>query len=269
MVRRIDDGGPLMFWSPPQEDAPGYAVLTAICGNPECPCTAMRLTVCAVAMADGHVETRESILVGEVQSDGTGLKLDTTSDALPGETVAWVTEQLGQESSRSWLQERWRRGRGQIGDARYVSGIVPEDLDGMAPFHEVFPYDFDQVVVHDGRYFLTEDHYCLEPDCACDEVIVTFVDAAEEARRVGNVRVSLARFGAPKLEGPRSLQQLWRKFVDRYGADRIRARFDRMRQVARARRKASASVVRSVPKVGRNESCPCGSGKKFKRCCGT
>lgn len=26
--------------------------------------------------------------------------------------------------------------------------------------------------------------------------------------------------------------------------------------------------VRSVPKVGRNEPCPCGSGKKFKKCCG-
>ena len=25
---------------------------------------------------------------------------------------------------------------------------------------------------------------------------------------------------------------------------------------------------RSLPKVGRNEPCPCGSGKKFKNCCG-
>jgi uncharacterized protein len=25
---------------------------------------------------------------------------------------------------------------------------------------------------------------------------------------------------------------------------------------------------RSTPKVGRNEPCPCGSGKKYKRCCG-
>ncbi|MEK9984096.1 MAG: SEC-C metal-binding domain-containing protein [Opitutae bacterium] len=23
-----------------------------------------------------------------------------------------------------------------------------------------------------------------------------------------------------------------------------------------------------MPKVGRNEPCPCGSGKKFKKCCG-
>lgn len=27
-------------------------------------------------------------------------------------------------------------------------------------------------------------------------------------------------------------------------------------------------VVRREPKVGRNDPCPCGSGKKFKKCCG-
>ena len=25
--------------------------------------------------------------------------------------------------------------------------------------------------------------------------------------------------------------------------------------------------VRAEPKIGRNESCPCGSGKKYKKCC--
>jgi SEC-C motif-containing protein len=27
-------------------------------------------------------------------------------------------------------------------------------------------------------------------------------------------------------------------------------------------------VTRETPKVGRNDPCPCGSGKKFKKCCG-
>jgi preprotein translocase subunit SecA len=31
---------------------------------------------------------------------------------------------------------------------------------------------------------------------------------------------------------------------------------------------ASVTVVRSVPKVGRNDPCPCGSGKKYKHCHG-
>jgi SEC-C motif-containing protein len=28
------------------------------------------------------------------------------------------------------------------------------------------------------------------------------------------------------------------------------------------------TIRRSTPKVGRNEPCPCGSGKKYKKCCG-
>ena len=31
---------------------------------------------------------------------------------------------------------------------------------------------------------------------------------------------------------------------------------------------AVRTVVRNTPKVGRNEPCPCGSGKKYKKCCG-
>jgi len=30
---------------------------------------------------------------------------------------------------------------------------------------------------------------------------------------------------------------------------------------------AAREPARSTPKVGRNEPCPCGSGKKFKKCC--
>jgi SEC-C motif-containing protein len=28
------------------------------------------------------------------------------------------------------------------------------------------------------------------------------------------------------------------------------------------------TVIRSAPKVGRNDPCPCGSGRKYKHCCG-
>jgi preprotein translocase subunit SecA len=28
------------------------------------------------------------------------------------------------------------------------------------------------------------------------------------------------------------------------------------------------TIRRDVPKVGRNDPCPCGSGKKYKQCCG-
>ena len=31
---------------------------------------------------------------------------------------------------------------------------------------------------------------------------------------------------------------------------------------------SKAQPVRAVPRVGRNDLCPCGSGKKYKKCCG-
>jgi hypothetical protein len=30
----------------------------------------------------------------------------------------------------------------------------------------------------------------------------------------------------------------------------------------------AAPIVRETPKIGRNDQCPCGSGKKYKKCCG-
>lgn len=32
--------------------------------------------------------------------------------------------------------------------------------------------------------------------------------------------------------------------------------------------KKSTTIVNEGPKVGRNDPCPCGSGKKYKKCCG-
>jgi uncharacterized protein len=32
--------------------------------------------------------------------------------------------------------------------------------------------------------------------------------------------------------------------------------------------RARQPVVHATPKIGRNDPCPCGSGKKYKKCCG-
>ena len=44
---------------------------------------------------------------------------------------------------------------------------------------------------------------------------------------------------------------------------------DTYRYFAEARSPAIEQVRRDGPKTGRNDACPCGSGKKYKRCCGS
>lgn len=48
----------------------------------------------------------------------------------------------------------------------------------------------------------------------------------------------------------------------------IEAGLPAIRRYWQEHREPAAPVVRETPKPGRNEDCPCGSGKKFKKCCG-
>jgi len=50
------------------------------------------------------------------------------------------------------------------------------------------------------------------------------------------------------------------------GYDHLTAGMDP--QAARSTPARPQTIVRDVPKVGRNDPCPCGSGKKYKKCCG-
>lgn len=41
----------------------------------------------------------------------------------------------------------------------------------------------------------------------------------------------------------------------------------KMERRLQALQRKGHTLVRRVPKIGRNDRCPCGSGRKFKKCC--
>jgi hypothetical protein len=277
-TRSIDNGEPLVLRDPPDADGgAGYAVVTEICTNPHCPCSTMRLTIRRTRpLDDGSLEVHGPGVDGQVSSNGTGLTIDDAAGMLTTESVAWIRERLEREDHRLWFRERWSRVRGQAGDPAYPSGVRPEGVDAMIFFSEVFPYDFDLTVADDGCLYLADDQYCLQPACTCDEFVVQFVDLSTQQPRavpIGHARASVRRLQAPNVHGPSRVQRLWRELLDGYGVDRLRQRFQRIRRVAREGGGAAShvhpqNVVVAATKVGRNATCPCGSGKKFKRCCG-
>ena len=65
---------------------------------------------------------------------------------------------------------------------------------------------------------------------------------------------------------------LARKFIDSRGYVVMRKQFlgpvlEALPELAPARMVGGHTVVRAEPKVGRNEPCSCGSGRKYKKCC--
>ena len=273
--RRIDDGRPLQLLDPPGGgDRSGFAVSTLICDNPSCPCTRMSLDIRPVRRRDDgglQIDVDGPMLGGEVSANGADLKLESHRPGVfTDAATAWICEQLNGADHRAWLHERWCRMRAGVGDPAYPSGVPPEEIDGMVFFSEVFPWDFDLTVILDRRMYLIDDQYCLEPACTCDEVSVQFIDVSTEttkqAQNVGHVQASVRRLGDPKFHGQPIVPRLWSALLAEHGRTELRQRFKRMREVARQRRRLAAPTPQS--KVGRNAPCPCGSGKKYKRCCG-
>ncbi len=126
-----------------------------------------------------------------------------------------------------------------------------------------------------GRVFEAVDLYCVAEGCSCGEVVLDFAPVVPRgAPAPGAVRfdnsgqVSLA----PEHERHRErLEELWAAFQSRH--PRYRERFARRSTVMHglAGRIVGAprgAIERRTAKVGRNDPCPCGSGKKYKKCCG-
>ena len=107
------------------------------------------------------------------------------------------------------------------------------------------------------------------------EVTLTFDELVpiEDVEDVGQVTVDV---GSLSLVGTRCgpdrhdlLLRLWAAYQKRYGSELLAAHARRFREEIRPEiRRLARTPRRRTAKVGRNEPCPCGSGKKYKRCCG-
>lgn len=103
------------------------------------------------------------------------------------------------------------------------------------------------------------------------EEIVAFIDGINEALPNPFDMNSLAEDS--KIEMEIDFERLFKKMVE-YKAEHLYKLpywdgiFDEeTRKHFTLEQKRSRTVVKS-PKIGRNDPCPCGSGKKYKKCCG-
>ena len=84
----------------------------------------------------------------------------------------------------------------------------------------------------------------------------------ETIKYLSHVEVS-SREDVERIEQQRRQQEVKRQYQHAQVADMAGEGADQQNPP-----ETSKPVIRSTPKVGRNSPCPCGSGKKYKQCCG-
>jgi hypothetical protein len=285
--RQLSVREPDVFWRDGETGRTGLVVSARVCANPECPCRDIELVASRVG----------EWLVGVASKKGVAQYLARA--ATPGqqapETVTWVLRadldidtgelrfaastppELRDETALGWLREemdgalldhladkmlrgKYLRPRARMRVESYAPG-------GMVYFDEAYLTGRIDTYLIDGRRFEVADAYCLAPACTCKDMRLA---VNEGNQRLGSIVAALDQPGWNyRFEGKPELARVWAAFVRRYPDPRPFRKRDKLMKEAGPDILASARPAPRVaePSVGRNQPCPCGSGKKYKRCC--
>lgn len=289
-ARRQYGDGIALLWR--DGDGPRRGVLFALrgCANRICPCRDVQMqgwrvddTLLEASATDGSLKARFANGVTPALESVMRLSIDVDTGVIkpmgevPDDELAWVQSavdgaMLDALSERFLAAKKWRTNPEQWRETDWSwwkpGGLVPWQ-------HAVFEGREDRYVL-DGTTYLADDYYCVTPGCQCGEVKVSFhrVAGSEVEPSLGDVSVTLPGCDHPAFESApedRALvQELWRRFTARHEVRRLfSARTKTMQSVGVElfKRRAPSAPHVAPPSVGRNDPCPCGSGKKYKKCC--
>lgn len=171
-------------------------------------------------------------------------------------------------------------------EAVFDEKLVEESV--LSSYNAVLPYGLIvQFTLDDVEYEL-DTYYCLRSGCRCNTVDLVFIAEkegealtdAESPRLHYNYRTGQYTVEAPGKNFPHTpgelMDGLRAKLPDVSAF--LESRHDKFRKMYKGYLKregikpgpqpVAIQPAEAGPKVGRNDPCPCRSGKKFKKCCG-
>ena len=158
----------------------------------------------------------------------------------------------------------------------------------MIGYYEIFPYAEEFWLELDDVKYLIDDQYCLASTCSCKHVALTFPAVKNQlSLDVNNSLAILFDYkkksfkveivGPKGIAEPKELvEEIVRKNLDKVFKDRhktLRILYNKFRKKKQKalknslRKRLVSEGTKEENKVGRNDPCPCGSGKKYKKCC--
>jgi SEC-C motif len=150
----------------------------------------------------------------------------------------------------------------------------------MVIYNLVLPYAGTYDITIAGKGYIIEDHYCAKSKCQCTQIALCFYPISNgETTDIELVDLEFAIQvdyqakiwnidpAAPPADHINTAQ-IRAAVETQYPAfyQQIRKRHQTIKLLYKNYLKSLS--VEQTPKTGRNDPCPCGSGKKFKKCCG-
>jgi len=261
-----------------------------MCANPLCACRDIFLTA-KEQIQEGRAPAKPSGKAEFLLDLGRrALGTDDSKDAASLAFGKDFTASMGDEDW-AWFDAWWmdcREAQMSLADLDKLQALFPdrvfEDLSCLVGYDEVVTYTGGLSFSFQGKPWVAFDSYCLNPECSCTSaflILVPLEGMGPEAGKPGTCVDGFYSYDSnefqPETElatGPKSeelisaLRAIHPNLVTELQEHHRRLRALLLAELTRRTLVSPHGPIRNEPSVGRNAPCPCGSGKKFKRCCG-
>jgi len=284
MLERIDSTGEqqirLVF---PTGEHVGeqYAASLSFCPSPTCVCGLLDLSVVRETLENNAPAVSEFRIQGDINEktlDTSGNKTSEYDRNFGRAFVSCMDERdwaLLFELFELYKRRIYKEARDEELDTHFPESEIEQD-GMMMDFHEILPFAESRTIELDGKRYVLLDQYCVRLDCGCTETAVNLLEEKDIEEAPDEYPAIFFDYdsGSWRIEEQGGQQEaFFRQVADKLKAGDypawFRKRHSRLKSLYRIYRQRHPST-KSLPagkKVGRNEPCPCGSGKKYKKCC--
>lgn len=265
-----------------------------ICSNPTCSCSDMEFKLFEAETANGDTFPKHRFCLDVFGRKAVKLKGEKATSK---EDFRFAKSFAKDLSESDWNDLR----QFYVGYKRYITESTPIaeftasfpereiEIDGsMIGYFEILPYAEEISVCVDDTTYVIDDQYCLSSKCSCRDVALSFIPigAGKTLRNSGYLTIFLDykkkswRIEAEGSERRIAPDALVKEMFDKRLEKKLEKRHRNLRAIYKNYRKKKQRALRGSPqnlqssegpaaseKIGRNQPCPCGSGKKFKKCC--
>jgi hypothetical protein len=263
-----------------------YGVETSICPSPVCQCERVRLRcfpetteqspqASVPVCLEMDLEQCEIANFEELNSDPESITLAKTI-ANEISKADWNKLRSFYLGIKQYLTEHT--------DPDQIDADFPPDVlagDGsMVGYYEILPYAKPVEFTLGAQTWMLDDQHCVRAKCSCQEAALSFSELRPSAQTSGIgseptlcIRYAYDTGQIEPLSGAKGGRWSGQDFVDALrevlpNLDSVLAKRQALLRRLYRRALSRKTIRLQAPKPGRNELCPCGSGKKYKKCCG-
>lgn len=274
-----------------------YRMERSVCSNPFCGCASMVLDLFGASPEDTQIPFSVTVDAVNKKRGKRQKRQSPSQDKLARFFLKELNEQ-------DWtiLQNRFFSDKmsavesfdynNETYEGLYIDNQQIELVDStneLMAYAEIFPFGSSiSIIVNNTKYEVFE-HFCAKSKCLCadDALFISQFEDQETDERVSHSFLfdyrarTVVPLGTPPADFPSASEILEAlnktpstSFTEtKKRNDRVKLVYKRYKQQKGIAERYSPFVVPDLPKtgvrkVGRNEPCPCGSGRKFKHCCG-